>query len=192
MSSPYIRSITEMVPDTPIQPTTTSTSSWFPTSWKTWVIIILVLALLGINIFVYLAKGTQSLVSILKLFGLETLLATKQTVETSAVGAKTAIDVVADTTTDTIDVVQNTATTNANTNANTNVNANTLQKALNNPNNHPEEVMPNEASSGKSGWCYIGEENNIRTCAEVGVNDTCMSGDIFPTQAVCINPKLRA
>jgi hypothetical protein len=24
------------------------------------------------------------------------------------------------------------------------------------------------------------------------VNDMCMSGDIFPTQAVCMNPNLRA
>jgi hypothetical protein len=25
----------------------------------------------------------------------------------------------------------------------------------------------------------------------VGMNDTCMSGDIFPTSAVCVNPNLR-
>jgi hypothetical protein len=25
----------------------------------------------------------------------------------------------------------------------------------------------------------------------VGEEDTCMSGDIFPTHAVCINPRLR-
>jgi len=47
-------------------------------------------------------------------------------------------------------------------------------------------------SSGKSGWCFIGEEEGIRSCVEVGVNDTCMSGDIFPTSAVCVNPNLRA
>jgi hypothetical protein len=44
----------------------------------------------------------------------------------------------------------------------------------------------------KAGWCYIGEEKGYRSCAEVGENDICMSGDIFPTSQVCINPNLRA
>jgi hypothetical protein len=26
----------------------------------------------------------------------------------------------------------------------------------------------------------------------VGPNDTCMSGDIFPSQDICVNPSLRA
>jgi hypothetical protein len=38
----------------------------------------------------------------------------------------------------------------------------------------------------------VGEDRGIRTCAEVGVNDECMSGDIFPSQELCINPNLRA
>ncbi len=48
-------------------------------------------------------------------------------------------------------------------------------------------------NTGKAGWCYVGlDHNSLRTCANVGVNDTCMSGDIFPSQAVCVNPHLRA
>lgn len=49
-----------------------------------------------------------------------------------------------------------------------------------------------QSGSGKSGWCYIGEDRGFRSCAEVGPNDACMSGDIFPTHDVCINPNLRA
>lgn len=45
--------------------------------------------------------------------------------------------------------------------------------------------------NAKSGFCYIGEEKGIRSCVEVGVNDICMSGDIFPTKDICINPNLR-
>jgi hypothetical protein len=44
----------------------------------------------------------------------------------------------------------------------------------------------------KAGWCLIGEEKGTRNCIEVGQNDQCMSGDIFPTHAVCVNPRLRA
>lgn len=46
-------------------------------------------------------------------------------------------------------------------------------------------------SASKSGWCYIGEDRGFRSCIDVGDNDTCMSGDIFPTQAICVNPNLR-
>ena len=43
----------------------------------------------------------------------------------------------------------------------------------------------------KKGFCYIGEDRGFRSCIEVDEGDICMSGDIFPTQAICINPKLR-
>jgi hypothetical protein len=45
--------------------------------------------------------------------------------------------------------------------------------------------------NGKSGWCYIGQERGYRTCLEVGKNDNCMSGDIFPSKDICVNPSLR-
>jgi len=54
------------------------------------------------------------------------------------------------------------------------------------------EVVPDGAESGKSGWCFIGSDNLSRTCAEIGVNDICMSDNIYPTKDVCINPRLRA
>jgi hypothetical protein len=44
----------------------------------------------------------------------------------------------------------------------------------------------------KAGWCFVGEERGFRNCVEVGENDKCLSGDIFPTNAVCVNPRLRA
>ena len=46
-------------------------------------------------------------------------------------------------------------------------------------------------SSSKSGWCFIGEDRGMRSCSQVGSNDKCMSGDIFPTQEICVNPNLR-
>jgi hypothetical protein len=45
---------------------------------------------------------------------------------------------------------------------------------------------------GKAGWCYIGSEQGYRSCSQVGETDTCMSGNIFPTQDICVNPSLRA
>ena len=72
----------------------------------------------------------------------------------------------------------------------------TLQKALNDAAQSGGEVIPDSAESriqsGKHGWCFIGSEGLSRTCAEIGINDTCMSGEIYPTKDVCINPNLRA
>ena len=45
--------------------------------------------------------------------------------------------------------------------------------------------------SSKSGWCFIGEDRGFRSCIQVNQNDKCMSGDIFPSQEICINPNLR-
>jgi hypothetical protein len=49
-----------------------------------------------------------------------------------------------------------------------------------------------QCAGSKSGWCYIGEDRGFRSCAQVDEGEKCMSGDIFPTNEVCINPKLRA
>jgi hypothetical protein len=191
-------------------------------SWITWLVIILVLAFLGINIFMYLAKGTQYITDtfspILSFFGSSfgNLLGntTKQVVNTSAAGATAGINVVAGTVTGGIDAVQgspsNTTTTSAPVSSTIpppdSLQTSTLNNALNNAASATGSGSSSAAyqaddsyssiqsanSSGKAGWCYIGEERGIRSCSQVGVNDTCMSGDIFPSNEICVNPNLRA
>jgi hypothetical protein len=53
------------------------------------------------------------------------------------------------------------------------------------------EPEPLHSDSQQNGYCYIGKINNSRYCAKVSSNNSCMSGDIFPTMAVCINPNLK-
>jgi hypothetical protein len=53
-----------------------------------------------------------------------------------------------------------------------------------------DTIQPNKPLS-KAGFCYIGEDRGVRSCIDVGEGDVCMSGDIFPSQAICINPNLR-
>ena len=43
----------------------------------------------------------------------------------------------------------------------------------------------------KSGYCYIGSDRGYRRCIDVGEADNCMSGEIFPTEEICVNPSLR-
>ena len=243
MSSQGYRSVSSMVIDdfpnlTPLPESPSSETGYFEKiTLQTWIIIILILAFLGINIFAYLAKGTQDTVSILsqifepifKFLGYITLTTTKQTVETSATGATSGINMVTGTTTDAIDNILQTdgsgtpvATSGTSTGVSSNVpqgNISTslpvqnniqknntkiekwredaLSKALESAEQKQSQVSPDDSRSsiqttGKSGWCYIGDDQGLRTCSEIGVNDVCMSGDVFPSQAVCINPKLRA
>ena len=198
-------------------------------SWKTWILIIIIFAILGFNIFIYLAKGTQWFANFVNqitnwfsgLFGNTLSDTAKQTINVSATGAKAGIDVAANTTTDTIDYTSSSRdenNRNSNTNIsgtpaytsqpgqpiqNTNTNANleqmqtdSLNKALNNSSQsqgvQADDSYSSIQSSGKSGWCLIGEDQGIRSCMQVGPNDQCMSGDIFPTSDVCVNPNLRA
>ena len=58
----------------------------------------------------------------------------------------------------------------------------------------PDDSMSSTQRSGpsKSGYCYIGEDRGFRSCIQVKDSDMCMSGDIFPSQDICVNPSLRA
>ena len=76
---------------------------------------------------------------------------------------------------------------------------NQLNQTLNNAQVETQVYEADESSSSiqaskhasKSGWCYIGEDRGFRSCIKVGEQDTCMSGDIFPSQDICVNPSLR-
>ena len=184
------------------------------TSPTTWLLIILILAFLGFNIFVYLAKGTETINSIFSpiismfsgIFG-DTV---SQVVNVTAEGTKKIVNSTAGAIDTGLSEVQQIVPNKASSSVSSVpvtknqpdlMSNNSLNKALNtsqssqSPNNDYEA---DEASSSiqsgppKSGWCYIGEDRGFRTCAEVGPNDKCISGDIFPSQDLCVNPNLRA
>jgi hypothetical protein len=69
-----------------------------------------------------------------------------------------------------------------------------LQQALDYAQKHqqkPPAEDPNQIPVSKSGYCYVGEDSGFRSCIEVGESTKCMSGEIFPTMDVCVNPLLR-
>lgn len=180
----------------------------------TWLLIILILAFLGFNIFVYLAKGTETINSVFSpiinmfsgIFG-DTV---SQVVNVTAEGTKKIVNSTAGAIDTGLSEVQQIVPNKASSSVSSVpvtknqpdlMSNNSLNKALNtsqssqSPNN---DYQADEASSSiqsgppKSGWCYIGEDRGFRTCAEVGPNDKCISGDIFPSQDLCVNPNLRA
>jgi hypothetical protein len=191
--------------------TTSSDSLWSffsNISWSSWVIILLVLALLGFNIFVYLAKGTQVFAELSAYFtsiiGTGAAETTKDVTNVTATGTKAATDIVAGTINTTVDVAQDTASQVKNANY---TQQQQLNSSLNNAKTEQKTIeqekesgysadeatssIQSSKSTSKAGWCYIGEDRGFRTCTQVGVNDQCMSGDIFPSQEICMNPTLR-
>jgi hypothetical protein len=186
-------------------------------TFSTWLIIILILAFLGFNIFAYLARGTQDVTSFFaplmqKLFGTTATVA-GQTVNVAAEGAKAVVGGTANVLDTGLTAVQEITPNGAPSSLKTQsvqgtmlqqdaTANNALNRALNtsqqtqqggaNDEYEAHEAPSSVHSAGKAGWCFVGEDRGFRTCAEVGVNDDCMSGDIFPSQELCINPNLRA
>ena len=187
-------------------------------SITTWIIIIIILAFLGFNIFIYLAKGTQEFTEffnpivskIMSVFGM----VAGQTINTTATGAKAAVNATASTLDTNLTSVQN-ATEGKKANSsvggsnlstaipqadimqnnalNQSLNKNRVKDNISQPTTYIADNSTSniQKTTSKSGYCYIGEDKGYRSCMYVNENDTCMSGDIFPTQEICINPNLR-
>ena len=178
-------------------------------------LIVLLLALIGFNVFAYLDDITAwfsetfgaPFRSVAQFLGYAAIDTARTTVDVTAKGTKSAADIAAGAATSGIDVLQQTIDPKdqeeqdksqdqdqdqAQAQAQSS-NAG-LQRALSHAKKQPPR--PDDATSrtqrtGKSGYCYIGEDRGFRSCIKVGEEDTCMSGDIFPTHAICINPRLR-
>lgn len=173
--------------------------------------IILILSILGLNLFSYLGIATDLIsritAPILKLFGFAVAETTKTAVAVGAAGIKAGADVVsgganvvAGTVTGGVNALENTLSSGVTRN---NIDGNSivsLNKALSNAENKMISTpMPDDSGSeiqrsrlsGKTGFCLVGTYNGFRTCVDVNENDQCMSGEIFPTREICINPNLR-
>ena len=227
-----------------------------------WIAIILLLAFLGINIFQYLAYGTDIFTSLMAPFTYTIAYFTGETAKTTlkhtSQGTQTIVGetsnflqiflkfitdlfnntlvLVTTSSTSAIDYLQSNmkkdkttnvkpekqvqekpkeVDANADTNADANADANadtdddnsTILKEERKVENRVQNVsssikklitekertepQPIHSDSQQNGYCYIGKINNSRYCAKVSSKNSCMSGDIFPTMAVCINPNLK-
>jgi hypothetical protein len=181
-------------------------------SFLRYMIIIIILGFLGLTLFLYLEKpADKSLVHlydpILKYLGMDTeekvtvQKAAPQKASDSAVNKlekaldkKTVVNKIdKDEDTDEEDNKKEVTSHSGAEEQATNLLKRTFKKKPVIP--EPDEATISKIQSNKpkskSGFCYIGEDTGTRSCIKVGEGDVCMSGDIFPTQAVCINPNLR-
>jgi len=183
-----------------------STSGWFDFSLKKVVVIIVILLFLGFNVLKMSGEGLDSIGSIARsLFGSLGLSigdTIKKTVDNTAKGSKEVIDVTKDAADDAVDDTEELLTGKDKKDHEKNKHDNeNLAKAVDEPPKkvQNQEVVPDDAGSslqqskgaGKAGWCFVGEDRGFRSCVQVGINDDCISGDIFPSKDICVNPTLR-
>jgi len=183
---------------------TVSGTGFFSGKMLRYALIILILAFLGFNIFSYLGNVTQLFANIFgpifltitKFLGIAAGETAKTVTGVAATGIKGGVDVAAGTILTSANVLEKTLTGGYSKN---NID-NSLDKALLSEKTKPKlEPTPDETGSGiqssktsrKSGFCYIGEDRGFRSCVKVNEDDECLSGDIFPTREICINPNLR-
>ena len=151
------------------------------------VMLILVLAVLGINLFQYLANTTnlitnyfsEPVLQFLSNIGLLTLDTTKTVAVAADKGVKATSDTIKNVVTGTIDETTS------------------LGKSIQHKKKHhrPEAdsaltMIQSSQSKRKSGYCYIGEDRGFRSCIKVD-DSPCLSGMIYPTKEHCIHPHLR-
>ena len=73
-----------------------------------------------------------------------------------------------------------------------------VQEVIGEPSKKPEDQTEADISTEseiqqtkKGNYCYIGTDRTYRSCVEMNAGDTCVSGEVFPTKDICVNPELR-
>jgi hypothetical protein len=184
---------------------TTSTTGEGIFSNKNSIIIILsallVFSFLGINLLYVFGNFIQSIVNIfgplvaqvLSIFGYTTGTVLNKTADIASDVAKTGIDIAEGTLQSVGDLLKNSSSSNVNLTT-----RNQLDKSLNISGLQYKEPSPDNSinpiqkpiTSAKQAWCLVGEYQGKRGCIAVTDSNKCLSGQIFPTQQLCLNPTL--
>ena len=191
-----------------------------PTTQGTWFtgrnmitlgLLLVILALLGMNILGYFAEGVDIFGALLQKLGIGTIKTVEKTVDVSMDGVKLGADITAGAVKDAANIalpkskqskqskqpkgtiseaVQKKSETSDDLTSN-GIGQNSKVKFPQEDDSESSKIQT-RVSNQKAGWCYVGTDRNIRSCIEVGESNKCMSGDIFPSRELCMNPNLRA
>jgi hypothetical protein len=162
--------------------------------------VVLILSLLGINIFIIFGNGLQKLIDI---FSPVVSKALSDLGYASGTVIDKSSDVLADTAKVGIDIAHGTLDSVGELLVKASGQAPGTGRNIDIAINQPPTVAPNQpspdastspiqsaASSAKNQWCLVGEYNGARGCVSVTEQDKCMSGQVFPTQQMCLNPTM--
>jgi len=164
-------------------------------------VVLLIFYFLGLNILTVLGNIFQSFVQIfgpmvsqiLSIFGYTTGTVLNKTADVVSDTAKAGIDIAEGS----IQSVGNILRDASNPNVNDKTKY-SLDNALNQGKvslgepaaDTSENPIQRPITSGKQSWCLVGEYQGKRGCIEVNEHDRCLSGQVFPSQKMCLNPTL--
>lgn len=163
-----------VISDTPVVLGNRTTQPFDWTSVIRYTMIIIVLAFLGINLFTILGKTALVAGN-----------TAKQTINVSAKGTNSIVDVASGVANNSINVASDLVENGAN------ILQNKPQENIYTELKNINVVEPEPIENNRSGYCYIGKDDGLRVCTSVSDTDKCMSGDVFPSLDICVNPALR-
>jgi hypothetical protein len=161
-------------------------------------LVIIVLSLLGINIFAIFGNALQNFINIfnpivskgLSELGYASGTVLDKTADIVADTSKTGIDILHGTVDSVGDLLLKASGRGAGANLDSKINQPpTVAQKQPEPNQTTNPIQ-SSSSSGKSSWCLVGEYNGARGCINVSDQDKCLSGQVFPSQQMCLNPNL--
>ena len=165
-------------------------------------LIVILLAILGLNIFSYLAEGTDYLGWIVQKFSSALPEKGKELVDTTITGIDLGADVAAGAVKDAGDVLSRELDLKRRDLWDTRdrgIEKGIKDRHIPGINKYPEHEPDYKESpednniqeKHKPGYCYIGTDRGYRSCIKVNSSDDCESKKIFPSMDICINPSLR-
>lgn len=132
--------------------------------------IVLALAFVGINIFTYFSAGVDAVTYFISNISIIKPIADVSRQVTAPIGA--GIDKTIDLAEDTVKQLSS-----------------DVDEEESEDESEPEPDY--NRKNNQIGWCYVGTDNNYRSCVKVGEMDECLSGKVYRTEEVCHNPTLR-
>lgn len=168
-------------------------------------LILLSLSFLGINIFIIIGNFVESFLKvvgplvaqILSIFGYTTGTVLNKSADVAGDVARTGVDLAEGSLQSVGNVLRDASRKHVNPDAvsgldstlNTAGTTTTAAATYKEPApSTTENPVQKPITSGKTGWCLVGEYEGKNGCVAVGEQDRCLSGQIFPSQVSCMNP----
>jgi len=167
-------------------------------------LILLVLSFLGINILTIMGSIVDSFLKIvgplvtqvLSIFGYTTGTALNKGADVAGTVAKTGVDLAGGSIQSVGNILKDASRAHVSPDAVSGLDSTlnkgssvgtqpTFKEPAPSTTDHP---VQKPITSGKAGWCLVGEYEGKRGCIAVGEQDRCLSGQVFPSQVTCMNP----
>lgn len=177
-------------PSSTIDASNTSTGGF---SNKTIIIIILCVIIFILLLNTGIGSIAYNLVmKILSFFGFVTGSAINVTANVAGNVARTGVDITEGTLHSVGNILTGVNTQQTQPNLDTTLNNSTIgqQNAQIPRPDSTENPIQNPISQDKNSWCLVGEYKGRRGCIEISEHDKCMSGQVYPSQKMCLNPAL--